>query len=256
MQTEFKLAVIGSRTFTDYELLDKTLKEIDAKKKITLIVSGGAVGADSYANCWAKENGKSILIIYPEWYKDGKYDKGAGFKRNFKIIDACDAVVAFTNGSKGTEHSIEVATTKGKRVKRVPFMEPQTFNAFVGQEVKEGKVFSILKIFDDDGKEVFNTETEVVGDTSKVSKYVGELKAAMQAIAWAKKRKDKVIISYHYEGVIEWVRDLFNCKAEPWDVNNKWTRAYREYVAENLTFIEKFIKISESEKGEAKSDVE
>ena len=108
-----KLAIVGSRDFNDYELLKKTLEPI--KKNVTLVVSGGAKGADSLGERWAKENNIPTQIFYPDW---NKYGKSAGFKRNVEIVDNCDAVVAFqVNDSKGTQHTINIATDKGKKVK-------------------------------------------------------------------------------------------------------------------------------------------
>ena len=49
-----RIAIIGSRTFNDYELLQETLENY--KDQISVIVSGGARGADTLGERWAKEN--------------------------------------------------------------------------------------------------------------------------------------------------------------------------------------------------------
>jgi ribonuclease HI len=237
-----KLAVIGSRSFTEYELLDKTLKEIDAKTPISLIISGGAVGADSFANQWAKENGKSILIIYPEWNKNGAFDKGAGFKRNFKVVEACDEVIAFTNGSQGTAHSIEAAKGKNKPITIIPFMEPQSFHAYVDGSFIDNKVKYGTIIKNKSGAIVDSFSGIIDKEGIESMRQIGgELRGATTAISWAKSKKDKVIIYYDYEGIYNWVADAFGGK--PWKTNNEFTKAYREYVLENLTYIEKFVKV-------------
>lgn len=63
------------------------------------VISGGALGADSMAQRFVKERGNTILIIYPRWRNNvnGKdiYDPGAGFKRNKKIVEESDVVLAF-----------------------------------------------------------------------------------------------------------------------------------------------------------------
>jgi len=247
MQTEFKLAVVGSRTFTDYKLLSKTLDEIESKKTITQIISGGAVGADSFANKWAKDNGKPILIIYPRWYnKKGFYDKGAGFKRNLKIVDACDAVVAFTNGSKGTAHTIDAATSMGKRVKIVSFMEPQTYNAHTSVDIENSQY--TLSVKDNEGQKVFSKSDKLVGDITKLNSVGLEIKSILEAINWAKSKSDKLIIYYNNEIVYKWVKDLFSHKDDNWEPDNKFARKYREYVCENLTYIEKYIKVEKDAK--------
>ncbi len=109
-----KLAVIGSRDFTNYpelkEALDKVSKYID----IELIISGGARGADSLAERYAKEHDIQTLIFRPDWEK---YGRKAGIVRNYDIIRNCDMVIAFWDGkSKGTAHSISIAREQKKKV--------------------------------------------------------------------------------------------------------------------------------------------
>jgi hypothetical protein len=101
-------AVIGSRNFTDYKLLESTLLLFP---EINQIISGGAKGADSLAKIYAEKNNIPLLIFKPDWKQ---YGKGAGIVRNRQIIDAAQMVVAFWDGaSKGTESSINLAKTKG-----------------------------------------------------------------------------------------------------------------------------------------------
>jgi hypothetical protein len=104
MNTPQKVAVIGSRTFQDYSLLKATLDQIPG---IQLIVSGGAKGADSLAEQYARENGIETPIFKPDWRKHGKI---AGFLRNTTIVENSDMVVAFWDGvSNGTKNSIQTA---------------------------------------------------------------------------------------------------------------------------------------------------
>lgn len=106
-----KLAVVGSRSFSDYERLTNVLSEycIDA------IISGGAIGADSLAERYAKEHNIKTIIYKPDWVK---YGKRAGFIRNTDIINAADQIVAFWDGeSKGTKNSIDTAISQHKKVR-------------------------------------------------------------------------------------------------------------------------------------------
>jgi len=114
-----KLAVVGSRGFNDYDLLKSKLDAIHLRKPITCIVSGGAKGADSLGEKWAKENNIETLIFIPEW---DKYGKKAGFLRNEDIIKNSDAVVAIWDEvSKGTAHSISLAKKYNKSCLVVKF---------------------------------------------------------------------------------------------------------------------------------------
>jgi len=107
-----KIGVVGSRSFNDYKLLKDTLDKY--LSEATIIVSGGAKGADSLGERWAKENGVETLIFIPDWDKHGKQ---AGFLRNFEIIENSDIIVAFWDGlSRGTEHTIYNAREDDKEV--------------------------------------------------------------------------------------------------------------------------------------------
>lgn len=100
-----KLAIIGSRGFNDYELLKSTVDAI--KNNITLIISGGASGADSLGEKYADEFNIPKMIYYPDWEK---YGKMAGYLRNIDIVENADVVLAFWDGkSRGTLHSINLA---------------------------------------------------------------------------------------------------------------------------------------------------
>lgn len=114
-----KLAIIGSREFQNYSIM---IKELDPlKSKLTLVVSGGAKGADSLGEKWAKGNNIPTLIFPANWEK---YGKRAGFIRNEDIIKNCDCCIAFWNGkSPGTKHSISLCEKYDKPYKIIYFNE-------------------------------------------------------------------------------------------------------------------------------------
>ena len=110
-----KLAVVGGRDFNDYNLLEFVLDEYyDQYPGKFIIVSGGARGADKFAEFYAISNNLPTLIFEADWDKHGK---AAGYIRNVDIVSMCDEVVAFWDGkSKGTLHTINTARKKGKTV--------------------------------------------------------------------------------------------------------------------------------------------
>lgn len=113
-----KIAVIGSRNFSDQIQLENELNAI--KNQIELIISGGAVGADTLAENWAKENNIPTLIIKPDWKT---YGRAAGVVRNKQIIDSCDCCYAFWDGkSKGTVFSIKYCGKIFKSIKVIKFI--------------------------------------------------------------------------------------------------------------------------------------
>jgi len=110
-----KLAIIGSRNFTDNDLMDQHLKGLC----IDEIISGGAKGADTLARNYAIENQIPLKEFKPDW---AQYGRGAGIIRNKKIIDSADYILAFWDGqSKGTQHSINYAKKNDKPIKVIPF---------------------------------------------------------------------------------------------------------------------------------------
>jgi len=110
-----KIAVVGSRGFNDYSLLERTLTPYLP----FVLVSGGARGADSLAERFADKNNLEKIIFKPDWDKHGK---AAGFIRNRLIIEHSDVVLAFWDGqSKGTENSINIAKRLNKPICVVPY---------------------------------------------------------------------------------------------------------------------------------------
>jgi len=108
-----KVGIVGSREFKNYELFSDIMKQY--LSDISWVVSGGAPGADSLAEKWAKEN-KKMLTIYPaDWFNLGKR---AGYVRNTDIVKNSDMIIAFWDGnSKGTKHTIGLAQKMGKECK-------------------------------------------------------------------------------------------------------------------------------------------
>ena len=115
-----KIAIIGSREFNDYSLLEETMTELSTTNfPPTHIVSGGAKGADTLGEKWANENNIETIIFLPDW---SKYGKQAGFIRNVDIIKNSDFIVAFWDGeSKGTLHSINLTEKQNKPIKIINY---------------------------------------------------------------------------------------------------------------------------------------
>ena len=106
-----KLAVVGSRNFTDYSKLEYWLNLIKKDFAITTVISGGAKGADSMAEQWANKNNIPTQIFKPDW----SIGRHAGLLRNEDIISNADFIIAFWDGqSTGTKHSIDLANKQNK----------------------------------------------------------------------------------------------------------------------------------------------
>lgn len=120
-----KLAIVGSRNFNDRFLMAEYLavfataysKDGYSEEPPDIeIISGGAKGADSLGERFAKIYRMPVTIFKPDW---DKYGKSAGFIRNQTIVDNCDIVLAFWDGkSKGTQDTIN----KAKKAKKPTFI--------------------------------------------------------------------------------------------------------------------------------------
>ena len=102
-----RVAVVGSRFFTDYDYMKSILDGINDRNGISVIISGGARGADSLGERYARENGIEFVLFAADWDKHGK---AAGPIRNKQLIEEGkpDLVVAFNPG-KGTRNTISHA---------------------------------------------------------------------------------------------------------------------------------------------------
>lgn len=123
-----KLLVCGSRGFDDYNefsnKLDEYLSATDLSK--VEIVSGGARGADTFAEQYAHERGIQFTKFPANWDKHGR---SAGYIRNAEMAKYCsgatNTTIAFWDGkSLGTKHMIKTALNEGMSVVKVIIKDP------------------------------------------------------------------------------------------------------------------------------------
>jgi hypothetical protein len=105
-----KIAVTGSTSITNKIFLEDIMKQYPEP---SLIISGGAVGADSLVESYAKEKGITLLTHFAKLKPNGVYDNGAVFKRNVKIVsDAELALVLWDGDSTGPQNTISLCIAK------------------------------------------------------------------------------------------------------------------------------------------------
>lgn len=103
-----KLAIIGSRNICDLDISQHIATTP------TQILTGGARGVDTLAADYATAHGIDLLIIKPD-YK--AHRQGAPIRRNELLVQQCDQVLAFWDGSsRGTKYVIDYARKHGKPV--------------------------------------------------------------------------------------------------------------------------------------------
>lgn len=114
------VGVVGSRRRDDdgdmTKLTDFLLEKgwLDSEK--VMLVSGGCkTGADNFAEIIARTCGIPITIFYPDYQKWGK---PATFKRNSKIAEKCDVLIALPTPDRtgGTEDTIKKAEKLNKEI--------------------------------------------------------------------------------------------------------------------------------------------
>ncbi len=102
------IAIIGSRNLVVDDLSEYIPDEV------TEIVSGGAKGIDTCAKEYAVSNGIPITEFLPEY---SRFGKAAPLKRNLRIIDYADRVIAFWDGkSRGTKYVIDSCKALNKAI--------------------------------------------------------------------------------------------------------------------------------------------
>ena len=113
-----RVLVCGGRTFSNTERLYTFLDNLplNLQRPITLVIHGGATGADRLAGKWSKDRGVEALAFPAQWVN---YGKSAGHIRNQQMLTEGqpELVVAFPGG-KGTDDMIHRASRAGVAVLR------------------------------------------------------------------------------------------------------------------------------------------
>lgn len=117
------LFVCGGRDFNDKRLLESRLNTVHKKHSVTQLVAGGARGADTLAEKWAKDKEITHFIFPAPWKRFGK---SAGIMRNALMVDYLQNRMEKGNkiigivfpGGKGTADMV----TRLRKY-RIPFVE-------------------------------------------------------------------------------------------------------------------------------------
>lgn len=110
-----RVLVCGGRSFNDPMTLGSWLGGIHKNNgPITLLIEGGAPGADFMAREFAKWMGIPVKTFEADW---DRFGRSAGPRRNKQMLDEGkpDLVVAF-EGGKGTTNMVGLAEAAGVKV--------------------------------------------------------------------------------------------------------------------------------------------
>ena len=113
-----RVLVCGGRNYRDNGTLWSRLNLIHAMHGISVVIHGGARGADMLGEKWAVLNDIPHVMFKPDW---DAYGPAAGPIRNKRMLEEGkpDLVLAFPGG-KGTANMIWQANECGVPVERVP----------------------------------------------------------------------------------------------------------------------------------------
>lgn len=108
------MLVCGGRDYGDVARLNTALEALHGRRRITMVIEGGAWGADRLASAWAQQHGIEVRTFPADWEKHGK---SAGHRRNRQMLleGLPNLVVAFPGG-RGTANMIENARKEGVKV--------------------------------------------------------------------------------------------------------------------------------------------
>ena len=109
-----RVLVCGGRDFDDLPLLGDALERVHARHVITLLIHGGAQGADTAAHHWAGFKRVPVQVFHADW---GQFGSGAGPIRNSKMLaeGKPEMVLAFPGG-RGTANMVKQARSAGVSV--------------------------------------------------------------------------------------------------------------------------------------------
>jgi predicted Rossmann fold nucleotide-binding protein DprA/Smf involved in DNA uptake len=107
-----RVAIVGSRHFPNPARVVDYVKSLPARASI---ITGSASGVDAAATKAARDKGIPVQVI-PASFEE-LADPSRSAARNQRLVDACDVLVAFWDGtSKGTRTTVERALDSGKEV--------------------------------------------------------------------------------------------------------------------------------------------
>ena len=107
----YRVIIAGSRDFSDYPALCAFADRFLAGRANVEIVSGGARGADTLGERYARERGYALKRFPADWERLGR---SAGVIRNGEMAQYADALLAFWDGrSSGTRDMIRRAMNAG-----------------------------------------------------------------------------------------------------------------------------------------------
>jgi predicted Rossmann fold nucleotide-binding protein DprA/Smf involved in DNA uptake len=107
-----KVAIVGSRRFSAPDRVTEYVHDLPGSASI---ITGSASGVDAAATKAARERGMAVQVMPASF--DELADSTKAAARNQRLVNACDLLVAFWDGSStGTRETVDRALDSGKEV--------------------------------------------------------------------------------------------------------------------------------------------
>ena len=107
-----RVGIVGSRHFSEPDRVTEYVNGLPARASI---ITGSASGVDAAATKAARARGLGVQVMPASF--DEMSDASRSAARNQRLVDACDVLVAFWDGSsRGTRTTVERALDSGKEV--------------------------------------------------------------------------------------------------------------------------------------------
>lgn len=107
------LLVTGGRAYVNRTLVFETLDAIHTETPATVLLNGGADGADALAYQWARSRAVRVRTFVADWRNHGP---AAGPMRNTEMVAAGPMLVVAFPGGRGTADCVRKARAKDVRV--------------------------------------------------------------------------------------------------------------------------------------------
>jgi hypothetical protein len=128
-----RVLACGGRDYRNSLYINTALDIIHAGSPITLLINGGAKGADTLSAYWAFKKGIERRTFVANW---GNYGRAAGAMRNrLMLVEGKPELVVAFPGGVGTANMIEQAISAGIPLIR---LDGETYAALKPSEGNEG----------------------------------------------------------------------------------------------------------------------
>lgn len=112
-----RVLVCGGRDYHDFHTVGRELLDLHEKTSITELLHGGAPGADTQADRWARAHNIPVRVFPADWNLHGKV---AGPIRNQAMLEVKPELVVAFPGGRGTADMVRRARAAGIAVLEVP----------------------------------------------------------------------------------------------------------------------------------------